>query len=291
MESQPLIKVYSPDSPLKHPGQFLAELFLDLRHANELGYALAMRDFKAQFRQSYAGYLWAFLPVIVASATFLLLRSGGVLQFELPGVSYVAYVFVGTLYWQIFVDALNSPLRSALACRPMLIKINFPRSAILVSAFYSTVIQLGIRLAVLIPALFFLNPNIGPHMLLAPVGMLALIVVGLSIGLLLATVGMLYRDIEKSIVIVTSFWMLVTPVAFPPRAEGALGLVMAINPVSPIVYMSRAWTLGIPLDLPGTPDYYLAGFWLIFLAAACLLFLAMILNRLFLPRIIERLGM
>ena len=70
------VRIYSPEPALKHPRQFFADMFSDIRASGELSFALARRDFSAKYRQSLLGYVWAFLPVLGTTFVFLFLRSG-----------------------------------------------------------------------------------------------------------------------------------------------------------------------------------------------------------------------
>jgi len=128
-----LVTVYTPESPLRQPRQFVRELISDLWGSRELAWRLFVRDLRAQYRASLLGYVWVFLPPLVASLPFVYLKSAGVISIGDTPIPYAAYAMVGAIIWQTFVDALNSPLRSVNAARAMLTRINFPREAILLS--------------------------------------------------------------------------------------------------------------------------------------------------------------
>ena len=83
------------------------------------------------YRQSILGYLWVFIPPLFASLPFIYLNAQGVMRIENTPIPYAAYALIGTTIWQVFVDALNAPLRTINAARAMITRINFPREAIL----------------------------------------------------------------------------------------------------------------------------------------------------------------
>ena len=103
------VTVYTPESPLRHPGRMLAAMFRDLLACRELAWRLFVRDVNAQYRQTFLGYIWAFLPPMVASATFIFLNSQGIVKIATPGVPYAAFAMMGTLLWQVFVDSVQNP--------------------------------------------------------------------------------------------------------------------------------------------------------------------------------------
>ena len=278
------VRIYTPEPPLGRFGRFFADLWTDLKASRELAWRLTVRDFAAMYRQSYAGYVWAFLPPLFASATFLLLRSGGVISVGDTGIPYSAFIFIGTVLWQVFVDALNNPARAMQGSVDMLVKVNFPREALVLSAVEMSVIGLAMRLVILFPILLWYRFPLTPTMLLFPLGALSLVLLGTVIGLFLGTIGMLYQDVQRAIAIVTTFWMFVTPVIAPGVRHGAVGLIMRINPVTPLLATTRDW-------LTGQPTQFLGGFFIVMALTLVGLLGALVVYRLFLPRIVERLGM
>lgn len=277
-------RVYSPEQALQNPTQFFAEWFSELSQTRELAWRLTVRDFKALYRQSFAGYLWAFIPPLFASLTFILLQSGNVMEFGDTKIPYPAFVIVGTVLWQVFVDALNNPIRVTQGSRSMLVKINFPRDALMFSAIQMSLINLGIRLLILIPVLAYYQLKISPLTLLAPLGCIALITLGSALGLFFATASLLYQDFQRGLQVITTLWMFLTPVVYPQNREGIAGKIININPVTPIITTTRDWLTGVPASNSTL-------FFLVFAIAFIILALASFTNRLILPRIIERLGM
>ena len=130
------VTVYTPESPLRQPTRFAREMMADLLASRELARRMFIRDLSAQYRNSLLGYLWIFVPPVLASLPFIYLNRAGLLRLGDTSVPYAAYAIVGTTIWQTFVDALNSPLKTANAARPILTRINFPREAILLSGLY-----------------------------------------------------------------------------------------------------------------------------------------------------------
>ena len=101
---------------------------VDIRSGRELARRLFVRDLSALYRQTRLGYAWAFLPPLANALTFVFLHSHGLFEIGATKLPYAAFAMIGTLLWQVFVDALNSPVTSLLQTKPMLTKINFPES-------------------------------------------------------------------------------------------------------------------------------------------------------------------
>ena len=222
--------VYTPDSPLQQPGRFVRAMFRDLGASRELAWRLFVRDVSARYRQTILGYVWAFLPPLVASATFIYLQSQGIVRVAVTPIPYAAFAMMGTLLWQVFVDAIQSPSLAVQSAKPMLAKINFPREALLMAGAYMVLFNSVVRLSLLVGVMVVWQIMPGAGVIMFPIAMLGLIACGFAVGLLLVPLGA-DGDVSRSIPIVAQFWMLLTPVVYPPRQQGMAG-VLALEPRS-----------------------------------------------------------
>jgi lipopolysaccharide transport system permease protein len=281
--TEPQVTVYTPESPLRQPARFVRAMIADLAASRELARRLFIRDLNAQYRNSVFGYLWVFAPPLMASLPFIYLNSAGVLNIGNTPIPYAAYALIGTIIWQTFVEALNSPLRTVNAARSMLTRINFPREAILLAGLMQVGFSFLVRLLLLaiVFGLFGLSvPATAPLFL---IGMAGVALAGYTIGLILTPIGVLYGDVQHGLPIASTFLMLLTPVLYPVPASGLAATVAALNPLTPLVTTTRDWlTIGAA---PGV-----AGFVTVSGVMGTFLLLGWIGYRLALPHLIARLG-
>lgn len=278
-----LVTVYTPESPLRHPRKFVRDMISDLWSSRELAWRLFVRDLSAQYRTSLLGYVWVFLPPLVASVPFVYLNSTGVIRMGTTPIPYAAYAMVGAIIWQTFVDALNSPLRSVNAARAMLTRINFPREAILLSGLMQVGFSFVVRLALIVAVfvVFALKPAATSPLFL--IGMVSVALTGFMIGLVLTPLGVLYGDVQHSLPIASTFLMLITPVLYPVPSSGLGATVIAFNPLTPLITTTRDWlTTGAGAEH--------TGFFVVSAVTVALLLVAWVLYRLALPHLVARLG-
>jgi lipopolysaccharide transport system permease protein len=275
--------VYTPESPLRHPGRTLREMFHDLRASRELAWRLCVRDISAQYRQSILGYVWAFVPPLVASLPFIFLRSQGIVVIKDTAIPYAAYALIGTMIWQVFVDALNSPVKTVIAAKPMLAKINFPREAILLSGLGQVFFNFLIRLILLVAVFAWFRIVPPSTAVLFPVGIFSLITIGFMVGVLLTPIGILYNDIPQMIPVLSVFLMLLTPVVYPPPQSGMAASVAHFNPLTPLVVATRDW-------IATGQSSHVFGFCVVSGTALLLLFIGWVLYRIAVPHIVARIG-
>ncbi len=231
--------VYTPASQMRTPGLLIRSMFKDLVGSRELAWRLFIRDVSAQYRQSILGIFWAFFPPILSGLVFIILQSKKVVNFGATDVPYPVFVLVGTTLWQVFSESINAPLKSVVMAKPMLAKINFPREALFVSAFYQTVFNMLIKSVIIIGVLFIFKVKITAGILLAPIAVFVLILFGMSLGMFLTPIGTLYTDIQQGLMMFIQFWFFVTPVVYPPPQTFPYSLIATLNPVSPILMTAR----------------------------------------------------
>jgi lipopolysaccharide transport system permease protein len=277
------VRVYTPEPAMQHPAVMLRALWTDLMAGRELAWRLFVRDLSAQYRATWLGYFWAFVPPLVSSATFIFLQSQGIVKIEGSGIAYAAFAMMGTLLWQTFVDAINAPLTAVNAARPMLAKINFPREAILVAALYTLMFNFAIRLLLMVVVMVVWRVVPDGGLVMFPVAVASLVACGFACGLMILPVGTLYGDVGRAVGIVAQFLMLLTPVVYPARTTGLAGWLSTWNPISPVLTTARD-------SLTGKDFTHLAAFWTVTAAAAVVTVAGLIAYRLVMPRLIERMG-
>jgi len=274
---------YTPESQLRHPGQLIKAMFTDLKNSRELAWRLFVRNISAMYRQSVLGYVWAFLPPVATTLVWVFLNSSKIVDTADTTIPYPVYVMVGTLLWQIFVDAINSPLKLVTSSKAMLIKINFPREALIIAGVYEISFNFLIRLVLFAGILLLYKVALPMSIVLAPIGVIAIILFGLVIGIGLTPVGMLYQDIGRGLMIITSFWFYLTPIVYPTPTSFPANLVARYNPVSPLIITTREWI---------TSGYVenINAFITVLCASIIFLFFGWTLYRIAMPHIIARLG-
>ena len=275
--------IYTSESLLRHPIKLTKSMGRDLWASRELAWRLFVRNISAQYRQSLLGYLWAFLPPIFTTLTFVFLNSQKILSAGNTDIPYPAYVMVGTLLWQGFVDALNSPIKLVTSSKSMLAKINFPRESLILAGLGEVLFNFTIRLVLMLIVFVWFRIAVTPMILLAPVGIMALMGLGLMIGVLLTPLSILYQDIGWGLAIITTMWFFVTPVVYPPPTKWPASLLVKGNPVSPLLITTRE------LLTTGRVSQF-SSFWLIIGSTFFLMLAGWVLYRLAMPHLIARIG-
>ncbi|KMY68330.1 hypothetical protein AAU61_01140 [Desulfocarbo indianensis] len=255
----------------------------DLGSARPLAWRLMRRDISAQYRQSVLGVLWVLLSPLATALVFIVLQSRNVLNLGETNIPYPVYAMMGTILWQLFSASFSAPLLAVTANQDILAKVNFPRESLMLAAAGRLVFELLVKMALLAAVMAVFRSPVSWGAFFSPLAMLALILLGLSLGLLITPVATLYKDISLALPHLTMLWFLVTPVVYPPPQSGWFGLIMKLNPVAPLLTAARDLaTLGTLSD-----PWLCAG---LCLGAILLLLLAWACFRIAMPILIERMN-
>lgn len=244
-----VVRTHEP--PLLHPANFLRTACADLLRSRALAVEMARRDFRSQYRQSVLGISVVLLFPLALTALALGFRSTGILHVDSADVPYPLFVLVGVILWTTFIEALNAPIYGFLGELRLLARTNAPPEAIVLSKLGGVLLNLLVKLVLLLLALLWYRTSIPSTAALAPIGLASLFVLGTAFGLLIAPINLLYRDVSWVVASLTTIWFFFSPVYFPASSGGSVGVVMRLNPVTPLLSNTRSLLLTGTITTPG----------------------------------------
>jgi len=203
---------------------------------------LARKDFFVRYRRATFGLLWAAaLPVLQAAVlAFVVSRFA---NFDTDS-NYTLYVLSGTVGWSAFSGAISAGSTAIVDGSALSTKIYFPRLVFPLVTVVTSAYSLGIGLVVLLLASVVSGEGIGPQAFYLLPAMAATMLLSAGFCLVLSALHVYFRDIRYLVQAALLVWLYVTPVIYPLEAiGGARGFVEA-NPVTGVVELYRAATVG-----------------------------------------------
>jgi len=264
-------------------GKLLRDSLNDMFTSRFLAKQLAIRDIKAQYRQSFLGIIWAFITPLSTALIWIILSKSGTVTLSDTGVPYPVFVFSGTLLWSILIESINAPMTNTNGAKSILSKINFPKEALILSGVYKLLSNSFVKIVLLLIFLIVYGIGFHPSILLFPLAFLGIIFFGTTIGLFITPLGMLYNDIGKIVSLGLSFLMYATPVVYAIPKTGLLKTLMEINPLTPLLLTTRNLLFGQHMD-------YLMYYFGVFAVCVPLFFLGLVFYRISIPIIVERMS-
>ena len=273
--------LYVPDRIRKLGWRVWNQMFRDLLASRDLIWRLFVRDWTAQYRQSWLGYLWAVAPAVVTVAAFSVVRRHVLPHFDTP-VPYVLYGLWGASVWQLFAGCYNAAAQSLSGSGTLVARINFPKDALVFSSLGKGLFEFMVRLALLAGLFACYRTAPAWTAVFLPVAILPILLMALGMGLIVSVVTTAGTDLSNAIVMALNFGMLVTPgVLYPAIERWPAMLLNWVNPLSPVLIATHDLLERGCLTAPGA------------YAAACLFSILLFLVgwRFFclaLPRVAER---
>lgn len=152
-----------------------------------------MKDIKLKYRNSYLGIIWTMveplLQMIVLAFVFGTLFGNEDKQFPV-------YILTGRLLYSFFSGSTKSCVRSIRSNAAMIKKVYVPKYLYPLSSILSSFVIFLISLIVLVAVGLYFKVVPTVYTLLAPVPILLLLLLSFGIGMILATLGVFFRDLE-----------------------------------------------------------------------------------------------
>jgi len=215
-------------------------MWRELVSARELIWRLFVRDFMAKYRQSVFGVSWAIVMPLVTVGMFVSMNRSGILNIQDVGIPYALYAIIGLTIWNVFTVGLTASTSSLIGAGAMVVKINFPKVALVIAATGQSVVELLIRLILI--ALTFLYFGVVPNWNGLVVGLICLIPIYLlmtGLGFVLSLAAGVLRDIVNVLNIALMVVMLLTPILYPIRGSSLLARANVWNPFNYLVNVPR----------------------------------------------------
>src|SRR3954451_10457779 len=219
-------------------------IYADLLRYRELFANLFRRDFQAKYKGSVLGIVWSLLNPLVLLGVYLLVFG---LLFPQTIPHYAIYLLAGLACWIFFATSLQASSRSLVDSAELIKKVRFPRQLVALSTIATQAVTFGVMMVILIAlSLVFVPEARSTVWLSIP---LALLFAGLvaGLGLIVACLNVLYRDVEHLIAAALLPWFFLTPILWrfaqlPERVQKhhlLLDVLRWGNPITPPIYAVR----------------------------------------------------
>lgn len=257
-------------APNRGAGSFLGSLFTaarEVRQSRNIIVRLFIRDFVTQFRQKLLGYFWAVIAPLIGIVSFVFMNEVGFLKPGEIGYPYPLYVYVGNSIWGVMIATLATVSGGLLGNADLMLRTSIPPIALAIAGLagitYSVLVN-AVSLVIILVATGF-TPS--PWVALYPLLMIPAVLAGVGIGLILAVVGTVARDVSSAVVTLLGLGMYITPVIYVTDFENPiLQAIVKYNPMAYLIDFPRSLTLlGEPVNWDGF--LYSFGFVLLLLVA------------------------
>jgi lipopolysaccharide transport system permease protein len=235
----------------------------------DLLFSFATRDVKLRYRQTALGAVWVVLQPLIAAA-ILSFVFNKVAKMPTDGIPAFAFTYAGMLGFNAFSSTLTKSSTCMIQNASMISKVFFPRIILPLSTVFSTLVDFGVSLGMMVALLLTNHIVPGVGILLLPVWLFLILALAMGLGLFAAALTVSYRDVQYVLPVLSQFIMFASPVAYSvnDRPERLLYL---FNPLTSLIEGFRWSVLGRG-HLTGWAVAYSAAFAIIALVAGAFYF-------------------
>lgn len=203
---------------------------------------LVKRDVQSRYAGSLLGLVWSFVqPLFLLGLYYFVFAT--VLQISLIGErteSFGLFLFAGLLPWMAFQEGVSRGTTAVTDNAVLVKKLTFPSEILILSAVLAALVHEAIA-AVLFVAVVGLMGQLEPAALAWLLVALPLqVTLTLGLGLLLASLNVLFRDVSQLLGMVMLAWFFFTPIVYPMgHVPDRLQPWIELNPMTVLVGLYR----------------------------------------------------
>lgn len=211
------------------------------------------REFTAKYKQTILGPAWAVIQPLLTTVVFTFIFGNIAGLADCGAVPTFLFYMIGNILWTYFSGCLTGTSNTFIANAGIMGKVYYPRLVMPISVVVAQLISFGIQMVMFIvfwgimmfvPG-YSIQPNI--YIILLPLVVLEMAMLGLGVGIIVASFTTKYRDLNMLISFGVQLWMYATPVAYSIslfRNNSVIYTLMNINPMTPMIQIMRYSFLG-----------------------------------------------
>jgi lipopolysaccharide transport system permease protein len=188
--------------------------FGELWHFRELLYFFVWRDIKVRYKQTIVGVAWAVLQPFLTMLVFILFFAK-LAHLPVDGMPAAIFYYSALLPWMYFSASLINATNTIVENQRVITKVYFPRLVLPLSAICSGLVDFAISFLMFAAMMIYYGVRPTSAILYFPLFLLLALLTALGVGLWLAALNAIYRDVRYVVPFVVQFWMFASPVVYP----------------------------------------------------------------------------
>jgi len=236
-------------------------------------FALAWRDIKVRYVQSYLGFLWIVVNPLI-SLLLLNFIFGTIVEVDTQEVNSIIFTITGLAGWNYFASLVGESGNAVFQAQHMVKKIYFPRIILPLSKAITCLFELLGTFAILVVCLILFDGHISKNIVYFPIFLFLSILAGIACGIWISALTIRFRDLRFIVPVFIRIGFFLTPIAYSSSMiPKKYNFTLFVNPIAGIVDGFRWSILGI--GEIGSHIYTSSALILVLLALGIILFFRM----------------
>ncbi len=209
----------------------------ELWRYRELAWIFGMRDLQVRYRQTAIGVAWALVQPLTNMVIFLALFGLLGRQPASQDVPYGLVVLCGLVPWQLFTGIVNLSANCLVTNNQIVTKVYFPRLLLPLATVIPALVDFAVGLCLIVGMLFWHRTAPGVSALSLPLFVALGLASALAIGIWLAALNVMYRDVGILVPFLLQIGFFASPVIYQTQAliPERWRLVAALNPIGTVI--------------------------------------------------------
>lgn len=195
---------------------------------------LVAKEFKVRYKSTFIGYAWSLMhPLAFALVFFVLFKI--VMRFDID--AYALFLIAGLFPWHWISNTVTSANFAFLGNSSLIKKVRFHRATLVLASVLNELVHFAISIPVILGFMLYYHrfPTLD-WIAWLPVLVAIQLVMTFGLALLIATVNLFFRDLERLSVIIMHLLFYVTPVIYPyQKIPSNYRWVLFADPFAPLV--------------------------------------------------------
>ncbi|MDI9435996.1 MAG: ABC transporter permease [Euryarchaeota archaeon] len=199
---------------------------------------LVKRDIKLKYRRSVLGIFWSFLEPLLSMIVLTIIFST---LFKRNIANFPVYYLIGMLTYQFFAGGTKAAMLSMVSNAYILKTIYIPKYLYSLAATLSNFVTYLLSLIILFMVMAVTDVNFTMYIIFASLPILALLLLTIGVGLIMATINVFFRDMQHLYGVFLMLLMWLTPIFYPPEiVPTSFRFVQTYNPLFAIITCCRS---------------------------------------------------
>lgn len=195
-------------------GGSLITLAINVWRYRELLGHLTVRSIRAQYKQSFLGYIWLFANPLAQAFTLTFVFST-LLRTPSQGVSFPIFLFAGLLPWLFFANSVITATESVAGSANLVSSVYFPRELLVVAGVLSRLADLLAGCCIMVVLLLINGQSVETTALWMPLIFVFHFLFTVGVSLPLAALNLFFHDVRFLVGVGLNLWFFFSPVMYP----------------------------------------------------------------------------
>lgn len=213
---------------------------------------LVKKGIKLKYRRSYLGIVWSMLEPLL---TMIVLTIVFGTLYGNTDRTFPVYILTGRLLYSFFAQSTKAALKSIRQNSAMIKKVYVPKYLYPLSSVLFNYVIFLISLIVLAAVSVLLGVKPTLYLIQAPVALILILIMSYGIGMILATIGVFFRDMEYLWSVGLMLVMYTCAIFYYPEKllKSGWAWILKYNPLYCVIDIFRSSVFGEAMNV----DYFL----------------------------------